>query len=137
VRPHGPTNETSCCKPSAPILRELRSVDRRDETLLRHWGLVGTRFGKLVVDFIKLALFGCGIESLAERVAGRVLSVPHILAHVCLAIRIGDGNELTIAEIKAERIDIALQETIFAGVDLIERFGLIGLEAVCWRMPLI
>ena len=40
----------------------------------------------------------------------------------------GDGNELTIAEIKAERIDIALQETIFTGVDLIERFGLVGLD---------
>src|SRR6201981_4278020 len=100
--------------------------DRGNEARLRHPRLVSAGLGRHVADLIDLALFCRVIESWAIHVASRVLKRPRILAEQLLNVGIADRDEESVAEIEAERIDVALDEAIFPFVDLVERLGLIG-----------
>jgi hypothetical protein len=68
------------------------------------------------------------IEPWAIHVACRVLKCPHILAEQPLNVGIAVRDEASVAEVEAERIEVADKEAVFALVDLVERLGLIGFD---------
>src|SRR5579859_1056603 len=92
--------------------------DRGSEARLRHPRLVTAGLGRHVADLIDLALFCRVIEPWAIHVARRVLKCPRILPKQPLNVGIADRDEESVAQIEAERIDVALDEAIFAIVDL-------------------
>jgi len=103
--------------------------DCSNKARLRHPRLVSAGLGGHVADLINLALFCLVIEPWAIQVARRVFKCPHILAEQLLYVEIGVRDEESVAEIEAERIDVANKEAVFVLVDLVERLALSALIA--------
>src|SRR3974377_1486689 len=102
--------------------------DRGNDARLRPPRLVTAGLGRHVADLIDLALFCRVIEPWAIHVARRVLKCPRILAEQPLNVGIAVRDEESVAEIEAERIEVASNEAVFALVDLVERLALIGFD---------
>jgi hypothetical protein len=103
--------------------------DRGDEAHLRNWRFVGTRLWKHVADLIDLALLRPVVEFRAVHLAGSVLQGPDIRPQKLFCIVAGDGNDLSVAEIEAEWIDVAIEEAGFSLVDLVDRLGLVRFQS--------
>src|SRR5437588_2891980 len=94
---------------------------------LRNRRLVGAWPRKHVADLADLSfrLLRRGVEFRAIHVAGGVLEGPDIGPQKLLCIVAGNGKDLAVADVEAEWIDVAIEESGFTLVDQVERFGLI------------
>ena len=80
-----------------------------------------------------MALLRPVVEFRAIHLSGGVLQDPDIRPQKLLCIVAADGNDLAVAEVEAERIDVAIKEAAFSLVDLVDRLGLIRFQDLLRR----